>query len=204
MTDRSTPEWLIDIAERAIRRGAQSVSLINASESEVPAPIGWLLWITDKDDATTLTDASVGSSPQDEPAWIADATEVPVIDRLLDLFLTGVRGGWGMTYERNYIEAGSLARLASIRGKVGLGHKLQAVAYNRSLPPESDESFSTEYTLHEREGNPKDRTGYRILGYKDGQHGPTDFDEIVAILRQEAPHRARVAYYDEETDEWSL
>ena len=214
--DRSVPEQLIDIAVLAIRRGAQRVSLLHEGlGADFPAPIGWLLRIRRLEDPehpkhghTDFLNHQVGCDLGDlvAPAWLAEASDAVVIDELVELFEIGIRNGWSVSYEREMFEHAILQQSIGKRGVTltfGMRHKLEADASNwfysfRPFAPAN--VVSTNAYLSIREGESRD-----VIAFADdgGSHRQVSQVHIDALIRQQAPNSAPVAYYDEEQEGWT-
>lgn len=217
--DRSIPQELIDLALLAIKRGAQSVSLgYEGLGYDFPAPIGWLLWIhrfehgvDDAADGThTMLTHQVGCALDDilPPAWLATAAadgtpDATVIDGHLELFEAGVKNGWGMTYTRQFRQHEVWTRTCARSGMqdtIGLQHVLKGNAPNWSRTPDSTAPTSVELSLAVHEKQPTKA----VAGVIADEYSVISRSSFESSLHTRAPGFARVAYADDELEEWVL
>lgn len=219
--DRSIPQELIDLALLAIRRGAQSVSIGHEGLGyDFPAPIGWMLWIhrvehgaegtADGDHAMITHQIGCDLGDIVAPAWLteaaADGTEdAIVIEGGLELFETGLKNGWAMSYTREQREHGVWLRTCAREGfedDLGMRHVLKGYAANYGWTPESTEPTSVEISLSIYPSNrrlPLDGESVSMIG---DEYSDLDRAQFESMLQATAPGFAPVAYVDDELEEW--
>lgn len=214
--DRSVPQFLIDIALRALRRGSEKVFLGHESmgyDSGFRAPIGWIMWVrtpgaSDGHSELITHQVDCAFSEDELPEWLRsdaepDAAEPALVASLLELFEVSVKNGWDVRYERFPDEHQIFLDFLGDRPDgLGMRHTLDASASNwgyDQAASDRGERVSDNVHISLREIH---RTSANVFSDDGGTHRQVDLAHAEALLRAQAPYFQRVGYFDEEADTW--
>lgn len=208
-TDFQESKEILEVALEAIKRGALSVSLGHESMGyEFPAPIGWMLWIDEKDDTkdtpitTSLVTHQIGCSVEDIvlPEGLRDKPEEAVVEKFIELFIEAFKNGWSADYVRETTRFGD----DSDGWTVNL-HKMSFSAPNWDYHAKGGRKNGEQVSVNVHISQFLERPSETLVWVDDGGvHRSVALDYAEDLLRKDAPNRAPVAHFDDAKGEWVI